>query len=78
MGCLMKQWEARETNAFCLLNEEVGMLKKQKHESKLKELEILEENMFEGDNYAKDKRNVSIHKDDYGFEEITSSSRKDI
>lgn len=78
MGCLMKQWEARQANAFRLLNEELDILKKQKQEAELKELEILEEHMFEGENCAVDKRNISILEDDYRFGETTPSFKKDV
>lgn len=78
MGCLMKQWEARQANAFRLLNEELDILKKQKQEAERKELEILEEHMFEGDNCAGDKRNISILEDDYSFGERTPSSKNDV
>lgn len=78
MVCLMKHWEARQANAFRLLNEELDILKKQKQEAELKELEILEEHMFEGENCVGDKRNISILEDDYGFGERPPSFKKDV
>eukprot|EP01018_Ginkgo_biloba_P007090 Gb_39121 [translate_table: standard] len=78
LAYLVRQWEDKQANAFRLLNEELDILNKQRQEAELKELEILEEHMFEGDKYVGDKRPVSILQDDYAFGEAAPSFKKDI
>ncbi|KAH9304300.1 hypothetical protein KI387_008704, partial [Taxus chinensis] len=78
LAYLVKQWEHKQANAFRLLNEQIDILNKQKQEAQLKELEILEEHMFEADNCAVDKRSISILQDEYAFGDATSNFNKDV
>ncbi|KAM7274783.1 hypothetical protein ACFE04_016649 [Oxalis oulophora] len=60
LAYLVKHWEYRQANVTRLLREELDILSKQREESELKKLEILEEHRFEEDRYGCDKRPVSI------------------
>lgn len=60
MAYLIKHWEYRQSNAVRLLREELDNLSRQRQESELKKLEILEEHRFEEEGYGGDKRPISI------------------
>lgn len=60
MAYLVKHWEYRQSNAVRLLREELDNLSRQRQESELKKLEILEEHRFEEEGYGGDKRPISI------------------
>ncbi|XP_039007492.1 histidine kinase 5-like [Hibiscus syriacus] len=60
LAYLVKHWEYKQTNAVRLLREEIDNLSRQRQESELKKLEILEEHRFEEERYGGDKRSISI------------------
>lgn len=60
MAYLVKHWEYQQSNAVRLLREELDNLSRQRQESELKKLEILEEHKFEEERYGGDKRPISI------------------
>lgn len=60
MAYLVKHWEYKQSNAVRLLREELDNLSRQRQESELKKLEILEEHRFEEEGYGGDKRPISI------------------
>ncbi|GMI92421.1 CYTOKININ INDEPENDENT 2, histidine kinase 5 [Hibiscus trionum] len=60
LAYLVKHWEYKQANAVRLLREELNNLSRQRHESELKKLEILEEHRFEEERYGGDKRSISI------------------
>lgn len=74
---LVKRWEYKQANVVRLLKEEIDNLSRQKHESELKELEILEEHRFEEKPYlGDDKRQISLE-DIYDiFKEVPVIRRK--
>ncbi|KAK8295488.1 hypothetical protein V6Z12_D05G067500 [Gossypium hirsutum] len=59
LAYLVKHWEYKQANAVRLLREELDNLSRQRQESELKKLEILEEHRFE-ERYGGDKRPISI------------------
>ncbi|XP_017631237.1 histidine kinase 5-like [Gossypium arboreum] len=59
LAYLVKHWEYKQANAVRLLREELDNLSRQREESELKKLEILEEHRFE-ERYGGDKRPISI------------------
>ncbi|TYH69644.1 hypothetical protein ES332_D05G069700v1 [Gossypium tomentosum] len=59
LAYLVKHWEYKQANAVSLLREELDNLSRQRQESELKKLEILEEHRFE-ERYGGDKRPISI------------------
>ncbi|XP_012444156.1 histidine kinase 5 [Gossypium raimondii] len=60
LAYLVKHWEYKQANAVRLLREELDNLSRQRQESELKKLEILEEHRFEEERYGGDKRSISI------------------
>ncbi|XVE71316.1 hypothetical protein DITRI_Ditri10aG0141500 [Diplodiscus trichospermus] len=60
LAYLVKHWEYKQANAVRLLREELDNLRRQRQESELKKLEILEEHRFEEERYGGDKRPISI------------------
>ncbi|GLT47975.1 hypothetical protein SLA2020_216220 [Shorea laevis] len=60
LAYLVKHWEYKQANIVRLLKEELDNLSRQKQESELKKLEILEEHRFEEEGYGGDKRPISI------------------
>ncbi|XP_007011634.2 PREDICTED: histidine kinase 5 isoform X2 [Theobroma cacao] len=60
LAYLVKHWEYKQANAVRLLREELDNLSRQRQESELKKLEILEEHRFEEERYGGDKRPISI------------------
>ncbi|XVE97288.1 hypothetical protein REPUB_Repub03eG0006800 [Reevesia pubescens] len=60
LAYLVKHWEFKQANAVRLLREELDNLSRQRQESELKKLEILEEHRFEEERYGGDKRPISI------------------
>ncbi|KAK8499382.1 hypothetical protein V6N12_037020 [Hibiscus sabdariffa] len=60
LAYLVKHWEHKQANAVRLLREELDNLSRQRQESELKKLEILEEHRFEEERYGGDKRSISI------------------
>ncbi|KAJ4952839.1 hypothetical protein NE237_029671 [Protea cynaroides] len=60
LSYLVKHWEYKQANVVRLLNEELDNLSKQRHEVELKKLEILEELRNGEEQFAGDKRAVSI------------------
>ncbi|XWS70548.1 hypothetical protein CRYUN_Cryun03dG0056900 [Craigia yunnanensis] len=60
LAYLVKHWEYKQANAARLLREELDSLSRQRQESELKKLEILEEHRFEEERYGGDKRTISI------------------
>ncbi|XP_042756325.1 histidine kinase 5 isoform X2 [Lactuca sativa] len=66
LAYLVKNWEYKQENAVRLLREELENLRKQQHEVKLKNLDIFEQNRFEGD-----KRPVSVLDEGYeNFQDV--------
>ncbi|TYI25703.1 hypothetical protein ES332_A05G068300v1 [Gossypium tomentosum] len=59
LAYLVKHWEYKQANAVRLLREELDNLSRQREESELQKLEILEEHRFE-ERYGGDKRPISI------------------
>ena len=59
LAYLVKHWEYKQANAVRLLREELDNLSRQRQESELKKLKILEEHRFE-ERYGGDKRPISI------------------
>lgn len=78
LSYLVKNWEWKQENAVRLLREELENLRKQKHGSELKKLEILEEHRFENDNYGSDKRPVSILDEVYEIFQDAPKRRTDV
>ncbi|KAK8991754.1 hypothetical protein V6N11_062750 [Hibiscus sabdariffa] len=60
LAFLVKHWEYKQANAVRLLREELDNLSRQRQESELKKLEILEQHRFEEERYGGDKRPISI------------------
>ncbi|CAJ2675128.1 histidine kinase 5-like [Trifolium pratense] len=66
LAYLMQHWEYKQANAVRLLREELDNLSKQRKEVELRKLEIIKDNnRFEEESYAGDKRPVSILDDAY-------------
>lgn len=65
LAYLVKHWEYKQSNAVRLLREELDNLSRQRQESELKKLEILEEHRFEEEGYGGDKRPISIMEEVY-------------
>ncbi|XVF89459.1 hypothetical protein PTKIN_Ptkin19aG0132000 [Pterospermum kingtungense] len=60
LAYLVKHWEYKQANVVRLLREELDNLSRQRKESELKKLEILEEHRFEEERFGGDKRSISI------------------
>ncbi|KAK8550599.1 hypothetical protein V6N12_039300 [Hibiscus sabdariffa] len=60
LAYLVKHWEYKQANAVRLLREELDNLSRQRQESELKKLEILEEHRFEEERYGGDRYSISI------------------
>ncbi|KDP33470.1 hypothetical protein JCGZ_07041 [Jatropha curcas] len=60
LAYLVKHWEYQQATAVRLLREELDILSQQRQEVELKQLEILEDFLFEEEGYGGDKRPISI------------------
>ncbi|KAJ7958441.1 histidine kinase 5-like [Quillaja saponaria] len=78
LAYLVKHWEYKQANAVRLLREELDHLSKQRQEVELKKLEILEEQRFEEERYAGDKRPVSILDGVYDIWQAVPHRKNDI
>ncbi|KAH7846687.1 hypothetical protein Vadar_016986 [Vaccinium darrowii] len=77
LAYLVKNWEYKQAYAVRLLREELDTLSKQKQESELKQLEIIEEHRFEEESYGSDKRPISILDEEYDILPEFPRKRKD-
>lgn len=75
---LVKNWEYKHTNAVRLLREELDSLSRQRQESELKKLEIIEEHRFEKERHGIDKRPISILNDIYDIWEEIPPRKRDV
>ncbi|KAF5726293.1 Histidine kinase cytokinin receptor isoform 2 [Tripterygium wilfordii] len=75
---LVKHWEVKQANAVRLLREELDILSRQKEETELKKLEILEEHRFEEERYGGDKRPVSILDELYDIWQDVPKRKSDV
>ncbi|XP_022731224.1 histidine kinase 5-like [Durio zibethinus] len=78
LAYLAKHWEYKQANAVRLLREELDNLSRQRQESWLKKLEILEEHRFEEERYGRDKRPVSILDDVYDIWQEVPCRKNDV
>ncbi|XVF48216.1 hypothetical protein PTKIN_Ptkin03bG0172000 [Pterospermum kingtungense] len=78
LAYLVKHWEYRQANAVRLLREELDNLSRQRQESELKKLEILEEHRFEEERYGGDKRSISILDEVYDIWQEIPRRKKDV
>lgn len=77
LAYLVKHWEYKQANAVRLLKEELDNLSRQRQESELKKLEILEEHRFEKEEYGGDKRPISILEDVYDIYQKVPQRKSD-
>ncbi|XP_022751818.1 histidine kinase 5-like [Durio zibethinus] len=78
LAYLVKHWEYKQANAVRLLREELDNLSRQRKESELKKLEILEEHRFEEERYGGDKRPISILDEVYDIWQEVPRRKNDV
>ncbi|OMO86151.1 hypothetical protein CCACVL1_09766 [Corchorus capsularis] len=78
LAYLVKHWEYKQANAVRLLREELDNLSRQRQESELKKLEIIEEHRFEEERYGGDKRPISILDEVYDFWQEVPRRKNDV
>ncbi|GLU01188.1 hypothetical protein SLE2022_185100 [Rubroshorea leprosula] len=77
LAYLVRHWEYKQANAVRLLREELDNLSRQRQDSELKKLEILEEHRFEEERYGGDKRPISILDEVYDIWQEVPRKKKD-
>ncbi|XP_022754433.1 histidine kinase 5-like [Durio zibethinus] len=78
LAYLVKHWEFKQANAVRLLREELDNLSRQRQESELKKLEILEEHRFEEERYGEDKCPISILDEVYDIWQEVPQRKNDV